>query len=98
MPVAIVTEWDVTDHDTAGYDATVERMGVVDDPPDGCLVHTAGFSDEGTWRVFDVWESQEHCDRFMRDRLMPAAAELPEGSGGPPTRVSTYELHGYFAP
>jgi hypothetical protein len=97
MPIAVVQEWPAGDHDTSVYDAVNERMGVRDNPPEGCLAHTAGFSDEGTWRLFDVWESQEHFERFMKERLMPAIGEVGEG-GTPPQSVKQYDLYSFFTP
>jgi hypothetical protein len=42
-----------------------------DHAPDGCLVHTAGQTDQG-WYIYDVWESQEHFQRFVEEKLRPA--------------------------
>jgi quinol monooxygenase YgiN len=71
-------------------------MDVRNNPPAGLLFHTAGFVDDRTWRIFDVWESREDVERFMNERLMPALRELPADAGaGPPATDITYELHGY---
>jgi hypothetical protein len=47
------------------------------------------------FRIFDVWETREHGERFMNERLMPIIQEL--GGGGadlrPPDREAWYELH-----
>ena len=47
--------------------------------PDGLLLHTAGQSDQG-WYVYDVWESKDHFQRFVQNKLGPAIQEL--GAGG----------------
>ena len=50
------------------YDATV---AVMHKPwPNGQVYHAAGPADGGVL-VAAVWESQEHFDRFLRDRVMP---------------------------
>jgi hypothetical protein len=59
------------------------------DAPDGLLMHRAGPSEDG-WYVCDVWESQEHFDRFVQERLMPALQEM----GAPPgERPQVYEIY-----
>jgi hypothetical protein len=96
MAVAIVSDWKAEDRSTAAYDRLVELMRAREDPPAGLIFHSAGFADDATWRVFDVWETQEDADRFIQERLMPAMGQLPpEAGGGPPDAVSAYEVHGY---
>jgi hypothetical protein len=79
------------------YDRVNAEMKIEDSPPEGLIVHTAGELD-GVFQIVDVWESAEHAERFDRDRLAPAVAEVvgmtqPEG---PPTRA--YELHKLVRP
>ena len=38
-----------------------------------------GRSVDGGCQVLEVRESQEHCDRFVRDLAGPAMAQLPVG-------------------
>jgi hypothetical protein len=76
----------------ANYDAVIARMDLRNDPPEGCLVHMAGPM-EGGWRVVDVWESQEHFDRFMSERL--GAALRAENT--PESRPRAFPLHSLFA-
>jgi hypothetical protein len=54
-----------------------------DQSPDGLILHTAGQSEEG-WYVYDVWESQEHFQRFVESKLGPALHELGIGADNPP--------------
>ncbi|HZR95055.1 MAG TPA: hypothetical protein VFA56_05135, partial [Gaiellaceae bacterium] len=42
-----------------------------DQSPDGLILHTAGQGEQG-WYVYDVWESQEHFQRFVESKLGPA--------------------------
>ncbi|MBA2476868.1 MAG: hypothetical protein H0V40_13045 [Actinobacteria bacterium] len=96
MPIAYLQEFDVDDDDrsTTNYDAVKERLNVHADPPDGLIVHTAGF-DGGVFRIFDVWESEEHHKRFRAERLMPIVEQVMSegGTGGAPAREYTYDLH-----
>jgi hypothetical protein len=98
MAVAVVQEWreEETDRSTKNYDAINERLEVGANPPDGLLVHTAGFFGQG-FRVFDVWESEEQFQRFRDERLMPAALEVA-GADAPPPETTIYELHSLFKP
>jgi len=96
MPIAYVQEFDGDDNDrsTTNYDAIKERLNVEGDPPDGLIIHTAGFGG-GVFRIFDVWESEEHHAKFRDERLMPIVEQVMSGggTGGPPAREYTYELH-----
>jgi hypothetical protein len=94
VAVAFVQEFQIEDRSTANYDAVVQRLG--DETPEGAILHTAGFDDEaGVFRIFDVWESREHAERFMKERLQPILDELMQNRSDlqPPTREAWYELH-----
>jgi hypothetical protein len=60
-----------------------------DDVPQGLIVHTAGKTPTGGFRIFDVWESQADFDRFMKDSVAPAMEELGIPMQGEP---EIYEL------
>jgi hypothetical protein len=92
MPIAYVQEFDASeDRSTTNYDAVKERLNVEGDRPDGMIIHTAGFTAEGAFRIFDVWESEEQHARFMNERLMPLVEELLQGGTRP--HESSYPLH-----
>ena len=96
MPVAIVQDWveEETDRSTANYDTISERLGVRENPPAGCLMHSAGFTGNG-FRIFEVWESKADFDRFLEERLMPIVNEV-SGADAPPPQLTIYELHNYM--
>ncbi len=98
MAVAFVQEFDPGDRSTTNYDAISARLNAKDDPPDGVIIHTAGFTGDGRFRIFDVWESREHLQRFLEDRLMPIVQELTAGQDLPQPREDIYELHDLFEP
>ena len=84
--------------DNAGfYDQLNEKMGTRENPPDGCLAHSAGQSPDG-WRLVDFWESREHFDRFFQERLAPALKEVTgqDPENGPMPDVQEWELHSVF--
>ena len=82
MAVAYVQEFEIVDRSTANYDAVAER--VRDDPIDGLILHTAGFDDDGNvFRIFDVWESREHADRFLAERVQPLIDAGPQDVSEP---------------
>ena len=97
MPVAVIQEWAEGSGDTTNYDAIDEHMGVRENPPEGLIVHTAGILDGGGFRVFDVWETREHFERFMRDRLGPAIEAVASAAAGPP-QTEMYELYSIMQP
>jgi hypothetical protein len=82
------------------YDAVREKMGLENEAPEGMIFHSAGEL-EGRFQVFNVWETPEHHERFMTDRLRPAQvavigeerlAELPDAE------IVQVEIHNYFIP
>ena len=80
------------------YDQVVEQLtggkgrlqSPSDWPSEGLLVHTAGQSPEG-FRVVDVWESEEACQRFG-EVLGPILNEV--GITDPPT---IYPAHAFVS-
>jgi len=80
------------DRTTANYDAINER---IPGAPEGLIVHTAGFGEDGTFRIYDVWESKEHFQRFFDEQLTPLIDELMAAApdAPPPARQELYELH-----
>jgi hypothetical protein len=104
MAVAFIQEWTTQgdDRSTTNYDAISDPLNARDDPPDGGIFHTAGWDEEaGVFRIFDVWETREHCERFLKERLRPLVEELAAASGDagsfrPPDREAFYELHDVF--
>ncbi len=100
MPIAFVQEFAIRDGDrsTVNYDAITDRLGVRDNWPEGAICHTAGFDDDASvFRIFEVWETRDQCERFMRERLMPLVEELAGENAPPPDRQALYELHGFVA-
>jgi hypothetical protein len=96
MAVAFVQEFEIVsdDRSTANYDAVASRLQ--GEAPDGLIVHTAGWDEErGVFRVLDVWESREHAQRFIDERLMPIVNELLAGrdDAPPPSKEYYYDLH-----
>jgi len=98
MPVAVIQEWreEETDRSTKNYDAINERLKAQGSPPEGLIIHTAGFFGQG-FRVFDVWESADDFERFRRDRLQPLIAEIADADA-PPPETTIYELHSVIRP
>jgi hypothetical protein len=95
MAVAMLQEWAPSDdHSTTNYDSIGAKLGVDTNPPEGLVIHVAGFSDDGTFRIFEVWESREDQARFERERLMPIVQDLmAAGAGTPPVKQELYDLH-----
>ena len=97
MAVAMIQEFKIQgdDRTTTNYDAIQERLNARENPPEGGIFHTAGFDeDAGVFRIFDVWETREHGERFINERLMPILEELGRGPNlTPPDRQAWYELH-----
>jgi len=81
------------DTTTANYDAIHRTiMGKVTDQPTGLIIHTAGFTGD-VFRIFEVWESREQCERFQEEVVMPSVMEVMSGDPGTPPKTTSYELH-----
>jgi hypothetical protein len=61
--------------DQSVYDAIIEELDLEGQPAAGALTHACGFDENGVC-VCDVWESRQHFETFMSDRLRPAFARL----------------------
>ena len=102
MAIAYLQEFEIPDGDTSttNYDAVSAALDLKQ-APDGLLIHTAGFDhDAGVFRIFDVWESREHGEKFLSEKLMPIiermageAAQSGDESFTPPSRETWYDLH-----
>ena len=101
MAVAFVQEWPIEDRGTSNYDEVTSRLAVAAAPPEGAIIHTAGFDDEaGVFRIFEVWETEEQGRRFLDERVLPIVSALLTGdrAGSPPTREAFYALHHVVVP
>ena len=74
------------------YDAVNEHIGAVQDPPEGLIFH-AGGPMEGGWNAIDFWESREHFDRFLGERLGPAIQELGDKAPPNPPNIKEFPVH-----
>lgn len=96
MPISRYQEArEVKTHD---YDAVNRRLDMENNPPAGLLAHAVAPIEGGGMRFWEVWESEEHMNRFEQERLLPAMREaFGEVPGGPPDS-QIEELHYFFAP
>lgn len=98
MPVAMLQEMEGMTAEM--HDAVAAQLGVEENPPQGMLLHTAGYAADGRFRIFDVWESRDAFERFREERLLPAVrtvvGEEAIAAGPPPQEV--YDLHAFAAP
>jgi hypothetical protein len=95
MAVAFIQEWRDASPGTENYDAIAAKIGGQGNPPEGLIAHTAGRDASGVWRIFDVWETREHAERFYEQRVMPIVSELMQQREDmtPPDVQDMYELH-----
>jgi hypothetical protein len=83
MATVMSMRWDgVT---PAQYDAVRAALRWDEDPPAGLQMHAAWF-DGDALHVMDLWESEQHWDTFLAERLGPAVGQAGM-TGRPETRV-----------
>jgi hypothetical protein len=95
MAYAYVTEFDSgDDRSTINFDALASRIFDAS-TPEGLLHYSAGFDENGVFRTYEVWQSSDHRQRFVEERLEPLLAEGPVDTTrtDPPNREYGYELH-----
>jgi hypothetical protein len=69
------------------YDEVNFKMG--DEVPEGVHVHIAGMTNDGL-KVIEVWDSEEHINRFMDEGGLGEAmeeAQIPEPN------ITQFEVH-----
>ena len=99
MPWARYNEFEPSDdRSTPTYDGVQAELNVAQDPPPGLIFHSAGFGENGAFRIYDVWESREEAERFFEERIMPAVNKVTEGDPQPPAVQELYELHNFVRP
>jgi hypothetical protein len=101
MAVMMIQEFAVEEDDlgTENYDAVNERLNTREKPPQGLIVHTAGFTGKGVFRIADVWESLADWERFRDGPLAEALKPMMESDdASPPVEQYTYELHDVIKP
>ncbi len=82
------------------YDAVTEKIGGADKPVEGLIFHSAGEL-EGSFQVFNVWETRENYERFTTDRRRPAMVEImgEEAVAALPDVETVYvDIHNYIIP
>ena len=59
-----------------------------DERPAGLILRAAGEVD-GRWKAISIWESQEACDQFVQEQVIPAVRQIfgddVIAAGPPPT-------------
>ena len=101
MAILTIQEFEVEEDDrsTPNYDAISSRLELEQDPPAGLLIHTAGFTGRGQFRIANVWDSEQSWESFRDGRLAEALKPVMEsGEGSPPAADYSYELHNVVRP
>jgi hypothetical protein len=71
MAVVVIQEFEATPEE---YDQVNEKLG--EETPEGAIFHVACDLGGGRMRAVDAWESVEHFQKFVQDKLIPAIAEV----------------------
>lgn len=89
MPVAMMVDNPQGSQET--YDKAREQAGL--DRPAGGVLHVAGPSPNGGWRVIEVFESEDAARRFISERLAPAFEAV---GAPPPPPPEFWPVHNYM--
>jgi hypothetical protein len=91
--MAVATMVDNPDGSQEIYDKVRGELGLEEQPAGGIL-HIAGPSPNGGWRVIEVWESEEDAQRFFAERLRPAFEAV--GFTGSSAQPEFWPVHNYL--
>jgi len=81
MPVVVIMQMPALPPEQR--DELARRANLRGDPPDGLLLHaSSGRSDEPQLSV-EVWETNDHLQRFLNERMLPVASSVAEEFGSP---------------
>jgi hypothetical protein len=94
MAICMLMDWSGLGQ--ADYDAVMEALGLDAEPPAGALFHVAG-ADGDTWRVLDIWESEDAWNTFLETRLKAAFGQAGLADRGQPN-VRIFPVHNVYAP
>lgn len=82
------------------YDTVIENAGFEDHPPRGLIFHCAGEF-EGSFQVFDVWETRADYELFMEDRIWRGRVAVMEDEPVvelPDFQVVDLPIHNFIIP
>ena len=74
------------------YDKMREQLGLQE--PSGGILHVAGPSPSGGWRVIELFESEEAARTFLQERFGPAWEAI--GAPGPRPQPEFWPVHNYM--
>jgi hypothetical protein len=89
MPVAMMVDNPQGSQET--YDQVREQAGL--DRAAGGVLHVAGPSPNGGWRVIEVFDSEDAAKRFVQERLVPAFQAI---GAPPPPPPEFWPVHNYM--
>jgi hypothetical protein len=89
MPVAMMVDNPQGSQET--YDQVREQAGL--DRPAGGVLHVAGPSPNGGWRVIEVFDSEDAAKRFVKEHLAPGLPGHRGAAASPARIVARAQLH-----
>jgi len=92
MPVGLRLSF--SENTLEDYDKVCEALNFPADWPDGALAHGSHEAD-GHLVVNDVWESRQHFDRFVEQRLQAAMGQALGDRAREPEIIER-ELHTFY--
>jgi hypothetical protein len=91
MPIAMMVDNPAGSQEV--YDRIRDHLGL--ERPAGGILHVAGPSPSGGWRVIEVFESQADASRFLKERFGPALKAV--GFSGQPPQPQFWPVHNYLS-
>jgi hypothetical protein len=90
--MAVSLRYDFPNNSLDDHDRVIEALNFPSDWPEGAIAHAA-YEVDGHLVVTDVWESRQHFDRFVEQRLRRAMAQALGDRANEPADILERELH-----
>ena len=92
--MTVVTTLDITGLTPAEYRSVLDELGVEERPEPGIYLHLTVPTDFG-FRIVEIWDEKAGFERFLENRLAPAAKAVGMDRE---TAITVEPLHNLFAP
>lgn len=70
--MAIAYLFEIPEVTLGKYDRIIDLLNLRNRTPEGQIFHVAGPLEGGGVRVVDVWETEEACNKFFKEKLSAA--------------------------
>ena len=94
--MAVIMELEFDGFTADQYDTVNKALDNESNPPEGLIAHSARL-DGDTFRVLDIWESEQAFENFVESRLGPTMGQELGDEAPPPPQPKYTQLHNAYS-